>query len=356
MIRLTHITKDYAGTGNALPVRALDDVSLDIRAGEVFGIIGRSGAGKSTLIRLINLLEEPTEGAVEVDGVDLVGLAREDRRALRDARRGIGMIFQHFNLLSSRTVFGNVALPLELRNVGRKEREARVSRLLELVGLGDKRHVYPAALSGGQKQRVAIARALATEPKVLLCDEATSALDPETTRSILELLARINRELGLTIVLITHQMAVIKAICQRVAVIDRGRIVETADLLDLFARPQSDAARRLIADVAGDALPESLRADLRTEPVSGGSAVLRIRVQGDASNQPVLFRAARRAGIDLTLVHAQVETVRGQPFGSLIVSTDAGGERLETFRALVTAQDFDVELLGHVPGNLRAVG
>lgn len=356
MIRLAHVTKDYAARDKAQAVRALDDVSLDIGAGEVFGIIGRSGAGKSTLIRMINLLEAPSSGSVEVDGVDLIGLARDDRSALRAARRGIGMIFQHFNLLSSRTVFGNVALPLELQNVARSEREARVARLLDLVGLSDKRDVYPAALSGGQKQRVAIARALATEPKVLLCDEATSALDPETTRSILDLLARINREFGLTIVLITHQMAVVKAICQRVAVLDQGRVVECATLRDLFSRPQSEAARKLVADVAGNAVPGWLQADLASSALPGSAAVLRIRIQGEAAGQPVLFRAARQAGVDLTLLQAQIETIQDQPFGNVIVSTDAGGERLDAFCAQLVAQSFQVELLGHVPGTLRAVG
>ena len=215
MIEFHGVEKEFPGRGGGAAVKALDGIDLSVGRGEIFGIIGRSGAGKSTLIRVVNMLERPTSGRVVVDGVDMNAL---DNSGLRAARRGIGMIFQHFNLLSSRTVYDNVALPLELAGLKRSEIRAKVEPLLELVGLGDKRDRYPAELSGGQKQRVGIARALSSEPKVLLCDEATSALDPETTTSILRLLADINAKLGLTIVLITHEMAVIKEICHRVAV------------------------------------------------------------------------------------------------------------------------------------------
>ena len=253
MITLSKVSKTFHSAGRQ--VAAVRDVSLSIEPGEIFGIIGRSGAGKSTLIRLINLLTVPDTGEVIVDGRDLTRL---DAEQLRSARREIGMIFQHFNLMSSRTVFGNVALPLEL--IGRPPEEIRseVNRLLALVGLSAESERYPQQLSGGQKQRVGIARALASKPKVLLSDEATSALDPETTRSILDLLQRINRELGLTIVLITHEMRVIKQICDRIAVMDAGRVVESGKVLSVFRAPQSDVTRSLIGDVISAELPESV--------------------------------------------------------------------------------------------------
>ena len=238
MIALHDVHKIYPGSGGA----ALAGVSLSVARGEVFGVIGQSGAGKSTLIRLINALERPTSGRVEVDGIDLAALGPADLRALR---RRIGMIFQNFGLLSSRSVAANVALPLKL--AGRTGIEARVAELLARVGLSDHAHKYPAQLSGGQKQRVGIARALATGPDILLCDEATSALDPETTRSVLALLRELNRELGLTIVLITHEMEVVRAVCDRVAVLEAGRVVESGTVADIFAHAAHDATRRMLA-------------------------------------------------------------------------------------------------------------
>ncbi|MDO6415026.1 ATP-binding cassette domain-containing protein [Sphingomonas sp. BIUV-7] len=243
MITLDHVNKRFAdGT------RALDDVSLDVPQGSVFGVIGRSGAGKSTLLRLINGLEKPSEGEVRVLGAALSGLSPA---ALRDLRRGIGMIFQSFGLLASRTVAGNVALPLELSKVPRAERNIRVAELLARVGLSDKADVHPARLSGGQRQRVGIARALATRPGILLCDEATSALDPETTRSVLALLGELNRELGLTIVLITHEMSVVRAICDHVAVLDSGRLVEAGPVASVFADARHEATLQLLGEGAG---------------------------------------------------------------------------------------------------------
>src|SRR5690606_34687999 len=250
-------------------------------------IIGRSGAGKSTLIRLVNGLERPTSGRVVVDGIDVGGLSEA---GLRGIRRSIGMIFQHFNLLSSRTVFDNVALPLEIAGTPRKAVEARVAPLLDLVGLADKRGRYPAELSGGQKQRVGIARALATEPKLLLSDEATSALDPETTRSVLDLLARINRELGLTVLLITHEMEVVKRIAHHVAVIDRGRIVEQGNTFQLFAHPRHETTRALLAGLPGYRLPEQLALDLKPHPWRGARELLRITFGEAGRNQHALSR------------------------------------------------------------------
>ena len=253
VIEIRNLTKIFRNGHNE--VRALDDVSLHVKPGEIFGIIGLSGAGKSTLVRCVNMLERPQSGTVLVDGIDITRLGK---RELRSARQRIGMIFQHFNLLSSRTVFGNVAFPLEIAGVPKQEIKSRVIELLELVGLQDKIDSYPSQLSGGQKQRVGIARALANRPKVLLCDEATSALDPETTASVLELLQDINRQMGLTILLITHEMQVIQQVCDRVAVIENGKIVESGPVLDVFTKPKTEQARRLVRGVIDIDIPLDL--------------------------------------------------------------------------------------------------
>ena len=241
MIELTHISKDFASGGRT--VHAVQDVSLSIGKGEIFGIIGFSGAGKSTLVRCINLLERPTSGSVTVDGKEMTALSA---RELRQARKKIGMIFQHFNLMPSCTVFGNVAYPLRGSGLSREQIADKVHRLLELVGIGDKAEAYPKQLSGGQKQRVAIARALANDPNVLLCDEATSALDPQTTKAILRLLKNLNEKLGITVVIITHEMAVVKEICDRVAVMEHGRVVEQGEVFNVFADPQQEITRSFI--------------------------------------------------------------------------------------------------------------
>ena len=264
MIELEKVTKVY-GQGDKRVV-ALAEVSLQIQKGEIFGIIGLSGAGKSTLIRCINKLEEPQAGKIYIAGQEITKLRGKELRA---ARRRIGMIFQHFNLLSSRTVYRNIAFPLEVAGVNPKEREERVNSLIELVGLTDKINSYPAELSGGQKQRVGIARALANNPEVLLCDEATSALDPETTKSILRLLQDVNRRFGLTIILITHQMEVIKEICDTVAVIDEGRIVEQGPVVELFARPRSMAARRFMKGVLHAEIPREIQERVFADPAPG---------------------------------------------------------------------------------------
>ncbi len=286
-IRFDAVSKLYPARGRDAQVSALEHVSLAVAPGEIYGVIGRSGAGKSTLLRVINGLEKPSAGRVLVDGTEVGGL---DGAGLRALRRRVGMIFQHFNLLSSRTVFDNVAFPLELVGMRRQAIAARVGELLELVGLEDKRGRYPAELSGGQKQRVGIARALATEPRVLLSDEATSALDPETTRSILALLRRVNALTGVTIVLITHEMQVIKDIADRVAVIEAGRIIEEGAVYDVFARPQTTTSRSFVAAVTGSGVPDDLAEALSPHPIQGGRAVLRIgtdRRTGDgADRQP----------------------------------------------------------------------
>ena len=241
MIELTHVSKDF-GKGQQ-EVHAVRDVSLSIDKGEIFGIIGFSGAGKSTLVRCINLLERPNAGTVTVDGKEITALSVKE---LRQTRKKIGMIFQHFNLMPSRTVAGNVAYPLRGSGLSKQETADKVQRLLELVGIGDKADAYPKQLSGGQKQRVAIARALANDPSVLLCDEATSALDPQTTKSILHLLKHLNETLGITVVLITHEMAVVKEICHRVAVMEHGRVVEQGDVFNVFADPKQEITKNFI--------------------------------------------------------------------------------------------------------------
>jgi D-methionine transport system ATP-binding protein len=330
MIELRGIAQTYASTSG--PVEALRGVDLRIETGEVFGVIGRSGAGKSTLVRVINLLTHPTAGEVLVDGRNLTALGGDELRA---ARREIGVIFQHFNLLSSRTVFGNVALPLEFAGVPADEIRARVLPLLDLVGLSALRDRYPAQISGGQKQRVGIARALANRPRLLLSDEATSALDPETTRSILGLLKEINREFGLTILLITHQMQVIKQVADRVAVIDAGRIVESGPVLDVFTRPAHPTTRSLIEEIVPQELPESVLARVRQllGPGAGDGQLLRLAFAGADADRPLLSELIRRFGLDVSIVHGQVGEVQGQPFGTLAVLARGARDQLSAATA-----------------------
>src|SRR5918993_2648359 len=340
ILRLEKISKVFAGR-DGQSVTALRDVDLSVAQGSILGVIGRSGAGKSTLIRLVNGLEKPSAGQVIVDGADIAALPEA---ALRHARRSIGMIFQHFNLLSSRTAAENIALPLEVAGFDRAAVTARVEELLALVGLSDKKDRYPSELSGGQKQRVGIARALATSPKVLLSDEATSALDPETTRSILDLLARINRELGLTILLITHEMAVIRAIAATVAVIDGGRIVESGEVFEVFTRPRHAVTRSFLSD--GAALPPHLATRLAAEPVAGGRAVVRITFRGPHATDPVLARLARDLSVETTILAGTVDEIAGRPFGTLVVGVPE--EALKTALAFLGHYGLDTEVLGHV--------
>lgn len=344
LILLDRVSKVFRRNATDEPVTALNGITLSVGRGEIYGIIGRSGAGKSTLIRLINGLERPTSGVVSVDGTDI---GRLDGPALRAERRRIGMIFQHFNLLSSRTVFGNVALPLELAGVTRSEIRRQVGALLDLVGLADKRDRYPAELSGGQKQRVGIARALATRPKILLSDEATSALDPETTQSILALLARVNAELGVTVLLITHQMSVIRAICHRVGVIEAGRIVEEGPVYDVFAHPRNALTQGFLAEVTGRELPEHIRRRLRPEPQAGSRALLRLTFSGAAAEAPILSRLSREAGIDVAILHGQIDSVAGRPLGVLVVAVPVGVPP-EMLRSALVPYGVDLEVLGHV--------
>ncbi|WP_144294348.1 methionine ABC transporter ATP-binding protein [Rhodoligotrophos appendicifer] len=345
MVRLAGVSKRFEARGAAASVAALDDVSLDIPRGGISSIIGRSGAGKSTLVRLLNGLERPTTGEVIVDGVDI---ARLDGAELRAARRAIGMVFQHFNLLSSRTAYDNVALPLELQGLDSRRIRARVEPLLDLVGLADKRDRYPAELSGGQKQRVGIARALATEPKLLLSDEATSALDPETTRSILELLARINREFGLTIALITHEMDVVKQIASRVAVLDAGRIVEQGDVFDLFSAPQHEVTRAFLGADRSRALPAFVAGQLHAEPRQDSRALVRITFAGEHATAPVISRLARILGVDVAILQGEVDEIAGRPFGTLLVAFANGPKVVDKVRDHLAEFGLTLEHLGYV--------
>lgn len=314
MISLRNISKSYAAT--ARDVRALVDIDLDIVKGEVFGIIGESGAGKSTLVRLINLLESPSSGEIHVDGRATAGARGDQLRALR---RDIGMVFQHFNLLNAKTVAQNIAFPLELAGqLGRPQIKERVVELLGRVGLLDHAQKYPHQLSGGQKQRVGIARALASKPKILLCDEATSALDPQTTQSVLRLLAEINRELGLTIILITHEMDVVRQICDRVAVLDGGRVVETGAVEDVFLHPRHPATLRLVRESEGDEAENGF--DLAQAP----GPVYRFTFLGEEAQRPILGATAREFGVDYSILTGRIGHIRNLPFAQLTVALVGG--------------------------------
>ena len=302
IIEIQHLSKIF-GAGND-QVAALQDVNLQIRSGEIFGIIGLSGAGKSTLVRCINLLERPNEGKVLFHGSDLMGLKEKE---LRLQRRKISMIFQSFNLLEQRTNLDNICFPLELSGVPKKEARKRAMELLETVGLPDKAKAYPVQLSGGQKQRIAIARALASDPEVLLCDEATSALDPQTTDSILKLLQKINRERGITVIIITHQMSVIEQICHRVAILDHGVVAEVGRVEDVFSNPKSKAGRRLVSPSAALPLPEDM-------------PIARIAFNGNTSSDPIIASVAMDLGIKVSIMGADTRNVDGRAFGTMLIS------------------------------------
>ena len=327
MISFSHVSKTF-GTPEHL-VYAVQDVSLEIREGEIFGIIGFSGAGKSTLVRCINLLERPTQGSVVVDGKEMTSLSPAQ---LRQARKKIGMIFQHFNLMPSRTVFGNVAYPLRGSGLSKQQVAEKVRRLLALVDIADKENAYPSQLSGGQKQRVAIARALANDPKVLLCDEATSALDPQTTNSILRLLKQLNQQLGLTVVVITHEMAVVEEICSHVAILERGRMVETGTVEAVFSNPQTEAGRRLV-------FPEG--ANIDKFPVAG---VVRVVFNGGSSYEPLIASLAIDCGVKVNILGADTRNVNGKAFGSMLLGLpEDHGEAVRAMNYLKAQKDVTVE-------------
>uniref|UniRef100_UPI0013CDFEEC methionine ABC transporter ATP-binding protein n=1 Tax=Pseudomonas aeruginosa TaxID=287 RepID=UPI0013CDFEEC len=333
MIEFHDVHKTYRVAGREIP--ALQPTRLNIQAGQIFGLIGHSGAGKSTLLRLINRLEEPSGGRILVEGEDVTAL---DAEGLRRFRQRVGMIFQHFNLLSSKTVADNIAMPLRLAGgFSRAEVDARVSELLARVGLSDHARKYPAQLSGGQKQRVGIARALACRPSILLCDEATSALDPQTTASVLQLLAEINRELKLTIVLITHEMDVIRRVCDQVAVMDGGAIVEQGDVADVFLHPQHPTTRRFVFEA------ERVDEDERHDDFAHvPGLILRLTFRGEATYAPLLGTVARQTGVDYSILSGRIDRIKDTPYGQLTLAL-VGGD-LEAAMSQLNAADVHVEV------------
>lgn len=330
MIEISHLSKTFSTDSGTL--EALKDVSLTIEDGDIYGIIGMSGAGKSTLVRCINMLERPTAGTVRIDGVDLAGLSPKELRA---KRRSISMIFQSFNLLMQRTCLDNIAFPLTLSGASKKAARSRAAELLELVGLPDKALAYPAQLSGGQKQRIAIARALASDPKVLLCDEATSALDPTTTHSILELIRDINRKLGITAILITHQMSVVEEICRHVAILDDGAVAEVGEVSAVFSSPKSDAAKRLV-------FPEGVNESFTAV---AGEDVIRVVFNGaESTHTPLIARMAMEKQIPVNILAASAKAIGDKTFGHMILSIPGGPEKTrEAIAYLQSVPDIVIE-------------
>ena len=344
MIQLSHIEKIYDSPSG--PVRALKDISLHIEKGDIYGIIGLSGAGKSTLVRCINLLERPTKGTVVVDGQEITAMSDSQLRA---ARKNIGMIFQHFNLLSSATVYENVAFPLELAKTNKDVIQKKVTELLELVGLADKADQYPSQLSGGQKQRVGIARALASDPKVLLCDEATSALDPQTPKSIPELIKDINAQLKLTVVVITHEMQVIKEICDKVAVIQNGLIAENGPVLDVFINPQQPITKEFISVLMSNELPAGFdRSTISKDPIPNSVMLTRLTFIGAETDEPVISRLIKNFDLNVGIVFGQIDHIKNVPFGRLMVAME--GRQMEIDHAIeyLKGKNLKVEVIGYV--------
>ncbi len=323
MIEIKNLSKTFETADGK--VEALKDISLSIEDGDIFGIIGMSGAGKSTLVRCINMLERPTSGTVTVNGVDMGSLSKS---ALRAARREITMIFQGFNLLMQKNCLRNIMFPLELEGVPKKEAESRARELLKVVDLADKEKAYPAQLSGGQQQRIAIARALATNPKVLLCDEATSALDPTTTNSILSLIRKINEELGITVIIITHQMSVVESVCRHVAIIDGGVIAEQGAVGEVFSRPKSAAARRLVFPEGSEEYLVSRRE---------GERCIRVAFDGaDTTGTPVIAKMAMEEGIEANIIYASTRSLDGKTYGSMLLGVSSGEDAVKRAIAYLT--------------------
>ena len=320
-------------------ITAVDQVDLSINHGEIFGIIGYSGAGKSTLIRLLNGLEDVTEGDVIVSGDDISKMSKGD---LRNKRQKVSMIFQHFNLLWSRTVAENISFPMEIAGVPKKERQARVDELIKLVGLEGRAHNYPSELSGGQKQRVGIARALSNKPEVLLCDEATSALDPETTDEVLDLLVDITKEMNLTIVLITHEMHVIRKICDRAAVMENGKVVEVGSVIELFQNPQSSVTKRFVKDDISDddhqLAIEELKASFPT------STIVKLNFVGTRAKSPIVSEVIRNYGLDVNILSGNIKQTNQESFGHLYIALDIDNETLESISNEFKKHDVTLEV------------
>ncbi|MCM3317139.1 methionine ABC transporter ATP-binding protein [Rummeliibacillus stabekisii] len=339
MILLKNVLKKYKTASGSLT--AVQDANLTIRKGEIFGIIGYSGAGKSTMIRLLNGLEKPTSGTVKVSGYDISTIKGKE---LRQARQKISMIFQHFNLLWSRTVEENIAFPLEIAGVEKEARQKRVSELVEMVGLKGREKAYPSQLSGGQKQRVGIARALANNPEVLLCDEATSALDPETTDAILDLLLDINEKLGITVVLITHEMHVIRKICHRVAVMEAGQIVEQGNVLEVFQSPKADITKKFVSQVTESAEHKESISQMLDDP---NSQLIQLTFVGKKAEQPVISHLIRTFDVDVNIVHGNISATKSGPYGTLIVRIAGNEENINKAIQYLDGEDVKSEVIQH---------
>ena len=341
MIELEQISKTFADAGRE--VHAVNNVSLTIRNGDVFGIIGFSGAGKSTLVRCINLLERPTEGSVRIDGKELT---RMPAKELRQARRKIGMIFQHFNLMPSRTIFGNVAYPLKGSGLRKDQIAEKVRKLLDLVGIADKENAYPSQLSGGQKQRAAIARALANDPDILLCDEATSALDPQTTKAILKLLERLNRELGITLVVITHEMAVVKEICNRVAVMDHGRVVEEGEVFSVFASPKEELTRSFIKTTSNlQKIEELIAVKSPVVALKPGERIVRLSYVERNASEPLISTMTKKYGVILNIIFADIEIVQNAPIGGTVGILSGPQDKMDEALEDLRSKNVGVEVI-----------
>ncbi len=341
IIELKNIYKTFVQNGKTF--NAVEDASVSINRGEIYGIIGFSGAGKSTLVRTINLLGRPTQGSVIVKGKDFLSLSQKE---LRNERKKIGMIFQHFNLMKSRNVFDNVAFPLKRSGLSKDEISKKVHSLLELVEINDKDKNFPGQLSGGQKQRVAIARALANEPDILLCDEATSALDPTTTKSILKLLKKLNKQLGLTIVIITHQMEVIKEICDRVAVMEHGKIVEQGDVFNIFANPKEDVTKRFIKATSSlTKIEELIEEDSPVVHLEKGEYLVRFTYIQKNVSEPLISATSRIYDITMNIIFAEIEIVQGAPIGGTIAIISGKKEAIERALIHIREENVGVEVL-----------
>jgi len=345
MIKFKELSKIYPGG-----FQALNAIDLTINSGEIFGIIGKSGAGKSTLLRCINLLETPSSGEIRVDGENLTTLSHQE---LRLARFKSAMIFQHFNLLANKTVAQNIALAMQIQRQDTETIDKKIDELLELVELSDKKNHYPAELSGGQKQRVAIARALSCSPQILLCDEATSALDPNTTHAILNLLKKINRSMGITIVLITHEMEVIKQICHRVAVMEQGEIVETLNTEDIFNQTSIGAAKSLLSAQITPRLPDYLAESLLTTPADNSVPIARLFFYQNSASTPLISRMSRQLGLDINILQANIDAIGQTTFGVLIVELLGDKQQLPQFFTHCQQQNVTVEILGYVSVNVE---
>ena len=341
MIRLEHVTKTFQTRDG--DVHAVKDVSLDIAEGQIFGIIGFSGAGKSTLVRCMNLLERPEEGKVIFNGKNLLDL---DAAGLRHARQKMSMIFQHFNLMRSRTVYENIALPLRMEKRPKEEIDKKVMELLDLIDLVERRDSYPSQLSGGQKQRVAIARALATDPKVLLCDEATSALDPQTTQSILHLIRRINRERNITVVVITHEMLVVKEICDRVAVMEAGRVVETNDLVPIFINPIEEITRNFINTTNESAkIQELIDTGHPLTRLAENQQLVRLTYTPENAAEPIISRLAEKLGVESSIIFGNIEVIRDEPIGTIVTKMTGSDQQLKDALALCREAGIRTEVM-----------